>query len=58
MWTPTARAELARESRPYATCLTDAEWVGFGRVDRVRSATFADLDEAQLWIADQLSSHL
>ncbi|MDN3627998.1 IS5 family transposase [Methylobacterium isbiliense] len=26
MWTPTARAELARESLPYATCLTDSEW--------------------------------
>lgn len=26
MWTPTARAELARESLPYATCLSDAEW--------------------------------
>lgn len=26
MWTPTARAELARETLPYATCLTDAEW--------------------------------
>ena len=26
MWTPTARAELARESLPYATCLNDAEW--------------------------------
>jgi transposase len=26
MWTPAARAELARESLPYATCLTDAEW--------------------------------
>ena len=26
MWTPTARAELARESLPYATCLTEAEW--------------------------------
>jgi transposase len=26
MWTPTARAELARESSPYATSLTDAEW--------------------------------
>ena len=26
MWTPAARAELARESLPYATSLTDAEW--------------------------------
>jgi transposase len=26
MWTPTARAQLAREACPYATCLTDAEW--------------------------------
>ncbi len=26
MWTPAARAELARPSQPYATCLTDAEW--------------------------------
>ncbi|RZK35599.1 MAG: IS5/IS1182 family transposase, partial [Hymenobacter sp.] len=26
MWTPTARAELARESLPYATYLSDAEW--------------------------------
>jgi hypothetical protein len=26
MWTPAARAELARESLPYATCLTDTEW--------------------------------
>ncbi|MBL6459194.1 IS5/IS1182 family transposase, partial [Belnapia sp. T6] len=26
MWTPAARAELARRSQPYATCLTDAEW--------------------------------
>lgn len=25
-WTPAARPELARESLPYATCLTDAEW--------------------------------
>lgn len=24
MWTPAARAELARESLPYATCLSDA----------------------------------
>jgi hypothetical protein len=31
---------------------------GFGQVDSVRSATFADLDEAQAWIAGQLSSHL
>ena len=26
MWTPAARAKLARPSQPYATCLTDAEW--------------------------------
>ncbi|WP_132255330.1 IS5 family transposase [Methylobacterium segetis] len=26
MWTPAARAELSRESLPYATCLRDAEW--------------------------------
>src|SRR5215218_418061 len=26
MWTPAARAELARRAEPYATCLTDAEW--------------------------------
>jgi len=26
MWTPAARAELARESLPYASCLTDTEW--------------------------------
>src|SRR3954466_10251231 len=26
MWTPAARAELARESLHYATSLTDAEW--------------------------------
>ncbi len=26
MWTPGARAELARPAQPYATCLTDAEW--------------------------------
>ena len=26
MWTPAARAELARPAQPYATCLTDAEW--------------------------------
>lgn len=26
MWTPAARVELARDSQPYATCLTDAEW--------------------------------
>ena len=26
MWTPAARGQLAREHRPYATCLTDAEW--------------------------------
>lgn len=26
MWTPAARAQLARDHRPYATCLTDAEW--------------------------------
>lgn len=27
MWTPAARAQLARDARPYATNLTDAEWV-------------------------------
>ena len=27
MWTPAARAELARASLPYATCLTEANWV-------------------------------
>jgi transposase len=26
MWTPAARAQLARDALPYATCLTDAEW--------------------------------
>ena len=26
MWTPAARAQLARDACPYATCLTDAEW--------------------------------
>ncbi len=26
MWTPTARAELARESLTYATWLSDGEW--------------------------------
>ncbi|GJD65776.1 IS5 family transposase [Methylobacterium frigidaeris] len=26
MWTPAARAELVRETLPYATCLSDAEW--------------------------------
>ncbi|MCG7364461.1 IS5/IS1182 family transposase, partial [Roseomonas sp. ACRSG] len=26
MWTPAARAQLARGAIPYATCLTDAEW--------------------------------
>ena len=26
MWTPAARAQLARDPRPYATSLTDAEW--------------------------------
>lgn len=26
MWTPAARAQLARTTTPYATCLTDAEW--------------------------------
>lgn len=26
MWTPAARAQLARDHRLYATCLTDAEW--------------------------------
>lgn len=26
MWTPAARAQLARDARPYATSLTDAEW--------------------------------
>ena len=26
MWTPAARAQLVRPSRPYATSLTDAEW--------------------------------
>jgi putative transposase len=26
MWTPAARAQLARDHQPYATCLTDAEW--------------------------------
>lgn len=30
MWTPAARAELARENLPYATCLTDAEWTVVG----------------------------
>ena len=32
MWTPAARAELSRESLPYATCLTDAEWTVVGRL--------------------------
>ena len=27
---------------------------GFGRVDAPHAPTFADLDEAQAWIADQL----
>lgn len=26
MWTPAARAELARENLPYATSLSEAEW--------------------------------
>jgi putative transposase len=26
MWTPAARAQLARPADPYATCLTDREW--------------------------------
>jgi transposase len=26
MWTPAARADLARETLPYATCLSDAGW--------------------------------
>lgn len=26
MWTPAARAQLARDRIPYATSLTDAEW--------------------------------
>ena len=26
MWTPAARAQLARDAHPYATSLTDAEW--------------------------------
>ncbi|KAB7781870.1 Mobile element protein, partial [Methylorubrum populi] len=26
MWTPAARAELARENLPYASSLTDGEW--------------------------------
>src|SRR5215210_738555 len=26
MWTPAARAQLARPAKPYATCLTDPEW--------------------------------
>jgi transposase len=26
MWTPAARAQLARAATPYASCLTDAEW--------------------------------
>ncbi len=26
MWTPAARAQLVRDTRPYATSLTDAEW--------------------------------
>ena len=26
MWTPAARAKLVRPAKPYATCLTDAEW--------------------------------
>ena len=26
MWAPAARAQLARDHRPYAMCLTDAEW--------------------------------
>ncbi|MCW8088297.1 IS5 family transposase [Sabulicella glaciei] len=26
MWTPAARAQLARPIQPYATCLTNAEW--------------------------------
>ncbi|WP_375410785.1 hypothetical protein [uncultured Methylobacterium sp.] len=28
---------------------------GFGRVDSLRSPTFADLDEARAWIVDQLA---
>jgi hypothetical protein len=28
---------------------------GFGQVDSVRAATFSDLNEAQAWIAGQLS---
>ena len=39
MWTPTARAKLARESRPYATCLTDAEWVVVGTMLPCPAAT-------------------
>ena len=39
MWTPTARAELARESRPYATCLTDAEWAVVGTMLPCPAAT-------------------
>jgi hypothetical protein len=31
--------------------------VGFGRVDDPRQPKFADLEEAQAWIADRLSSH-
>ena len=30
MWTPTARAELARESCPFAACLTNAKWAVVG----------------------------
>lgn len=30
MWTPAARAQLARDARPYATSLTDAEWSVLG----------------------------
>ncbi len=39
MWTPAARAQLAREARPYATSLTDAEWATVAPFLPVAAAT-------------------
>ena len=45
MWTPAARAQLERESRPYATCLTDAEW----RVVALHMPAPATTGRPRLW---------
>lgn len=39
MWTPADREEFVRESRPYATCLNDAEWSVIASLLRAPVAT-------------------